>query len=66
MGAHSVDSTGMETGIVREMPMDGNADSTGWIGVVSGVACAKTTGFCDETCVKVGTSFSLMDVSYVI
>ena len=60
MGARSVDSTGMETG------MDGDADSTGWIGVISGVTCAKTTEFCDGTCVKVGMTFALMDVSYII
>jgi len=66
MGARSVDSTGAETGVVKETPMDGGADSTGWVGVVSGVARAKTTGFCDETCAKVRTTFSSMDVSYII
>lgn len=66
MGARSVDSTGMETGMAREMPIGGDADSTGWIGMVSGVACAKTTEFCDETCVEVGMTFASMDISYII
>ena len=66
MGADSVDSTSMETGVTREVPMGGDTDSTGWIGMVSGVACAKTAEFCDETCVKVGMMFASMDVSYII
>ena len=66
MVARSVDLTGGETGVVKEALMDGGADSTGWIGVVSGVACTKTTGLCDETCAKAGTTFSSMDVSYII
>ena len=65
MGACLVDLAGMETSIVREMLMGGDVDSTGWIGVVSGIACAKTA-FCDETCVKVGMTFSSMDVSCII
>ena len=66
MGARLVDSTSMETSATGEMQMAGDADSTGWIGVVSGVACAKTTEFCDKTCVMVVMTFASMDVSYII
>ena len=66
MGAHSVDSTGMETGATGEILMGGDAESADWIGVVSGVACVKTTEFCDKTCVEVGVSFGSMDVSYIM
>ena len=66
MGARSVDTTGVETGVVKGTLMDADADSTRWISVVSGVACAKTTGCCDETCAKVGSTFSSMEVSYII
>ena len=66
MGAQSVDSTGMEAGVTSEVSKGGDADSTGWIGMVSDVACAKTTEFCDEICDKVGMMFASIDVCYIV